>query len=61
MSDCEKAECQAQKPVVQNQYDLKLILDNLQKDKDMKEKVLQITQEDLVVINKLLEKISEIL
>lgn len=61
MSECCNAQVEkVEAPQVQNQYDLGQILANLEKDQEGKKAMLEVINKDLETIEKLVNKIREL-
>ena len=61
MSECCNAQIEkVEAPQVQNQYDLAQILANLDKDQQGKKDMLEVLKQDLEIIEKLINKIREL-
>ncbi len=61
MSDCCNAQIEkVEAPQVQNQYDLAQILANLEKDFEGKKAMLEVLKQDIEIIEKLVNKIREL-
>ena len=61
MSECCNAQVEkVDAPQVQNQYDIPVILANLEKDQEGKKAMLEVLKQDLEIIEKLVNKIREL-
>ena len=61
MTECCNAQVEKiEAPQVQNQYDLAQILANLDKDQQGKKDMLEVLKQDLEIIEKLINKIREL-